>query len=449
LDTIRWHFNPPAAPSQGGIWESCVKLVKTHLRKLIADESYTYEEFETIIIFIEGILNSRPLTPVSDDPLDLEALTPAHFLTGPSPLTLFENDYTHIRLNRLDRYQLVIRRQQDLWRRWQLDYITALQKRDKWTKLKPNVQIGDMVLIIDDQTPALHWKIGRIKDIHPGDDGVVRVTTIETDTSYEPTSRGQLIKTSKQMIRPITKLVRLPMRHDDNSDCSPRTPADTTTSSITTAVKKSCRISIPAWHWLYTILSIVASVPINHASSCVANLHQPNSSRSSDLFPISDTRTTNIVAAILLVFSVLGVIGNVVTIVAILLSPRLRRNHVHWFVISLCASDLLFSATTLPMTTVRYLHRGWIFGSLLCKLYAFSLYGNVICSLANILAITVNRYIKVVYFPWYPLRCTDQTVLLTIGIIWLSSFGALLPSFVGLWGDLGPKTRSQSVYYSS
>ncbi|RLU23334.1 hypothetical protein DMN91_003538 [Ooceraea biroi] len=75
-----WRFNPPAAPHFGGKWEAAVKSVKFHLRRLIGDTSLTYEEFNIVLIQIEAILNSQPLCPLSDDPADLEALTPAHFL---------------------------------------------------------------------------------------------------------------------------------------------------------------------------------------------------------------------------------------------------------------------------------------------------------------------------------------------------------------------------------
>lgn len=75
-----WRFNPPAASHFDGKWEAAVKSVKFHLRCLIGDSQLTYEEFSTLLIQIEAILNFRPLCPLSDDPADLEVLTPAHFL---------------------------------------------------------------------------------------------------------------------------------------------------------------------------------------------------------------------------------------------------------------------------------------------------------------------------------------------------------------------------------
>ncbi|CAG7818098.1 unnamed protein product [Allacma fusca] len=79
LTTIRWHFNPPRAPHQGGVWESCVKLIKHYLKRILDQDSYNWEELDTILVFTEALVNSRPLTPLTEDPEDLDVLTPAHF----------------------------------------------------------------------------------------------------------------------------------------------------------------------------------------------------------------------------------------------------------------------------------------------------------------------------------------------------------------------------------
>ena len=79
---IQWHFNPPAAPSFGGLWEAAVKSLKYHMKRVIGDQTLTYEELSTLLSGIEVCLNSRPLVPITDDPSDLSVLTPAHFLIG-------------------------------------------------------------------------------------------------------------------------------------------------------------------------------------------------------------------------------------------------------------------------------------------------------------------------------------------------------------------------------
>ncbi|XP_036147416.1 uncharacterized protein LOC118647173 [Monomorium pharaonis] len=177
---IEWHFNPPLSPHFGGIWEAAVKSFKHHLKRVIGDRLFTFEELNTLAIEIEAILNSRPLCPISTDPNDPVALTPAHFLVG-QPLTLLpEDNYLYVSDNRLSSWRLITKARQDFWRRWNQEYLTELQKRQKWTGSDSELQIGSIVILIDRNQPCMRWQLGRVVETHPGDDGVVRVATIKT-----------------------------------------------------------------------------------------------------------------------------------------------------------------------------------------------------------------------------------------------------------------------------
>jgi len=84
---IKWRFNPPAALHMGGSWESLVKSIKTALRVILNQRAPREEVLQTVITEAEAIINSRPLTHVSLDHRDAEALTPNHFLMGTSSVS--------------------------------------------------------------------------------------------------------------------------------------------------------------------------------------------------------------------------------------------------------------------------------------------------------------------------------------------------------------------------
>lgn len=181
---IQWHFSPPHAPHVGGLWEAAVKSFKKHLVRVSGhDMIFTYEEFNTLIIEIEAILNSRPLTPLSSDPNDPIAITPGHFLIGDSLTNLRGPDYTSTPSNRLSTWEHIQKVKQHFWNRWSSEYLNELIVRTKWENSGPNILEGAIVLLREDNLPPAQWALGRIIECYPGSDGVVRTVLVKTAKS--------------------------------------------------------------------------------------------------------------------------------------------------------------------------------------------------------------------------------------------------------------------------
>ncbi|XP_046388265.1 uncharacterized protein LOC124157511 [Ischnura elegans] len=178
-----WRFNPPTAPHFGGIWEAAVKSTKHHLRRVIGETKLTFEELSTLLCQVEACLNSRPLVPLSDDPNDIQALTPAHFLIQSSSYLIPEPALIEENIPTLKRWQMVQQMLQHYWRRWSREYLQSLQQRQKWATSTPNIKAGDLVIACNDNTPPARWQLARVIKVHPGDDGYVRVVTIQTANS--------------------------------------------------------------------------------------------------------------------------------------------------------------------------------------------------------------------------------------------------------------------------
>lgn len=195
-ESIEWHFNPPSAPHMGGLWERSIRSVKDHLVRLVGLQILTFEELYTVFVQIEAVLNSRPLTVISTDPNDLNALTPGHFLTLEPLTALPDPDTTELPLNRLTRYQLLLRIHRDFWKRWSSEYLHSLQQRSKWTEPLSNIKEGSLVLIKNEQTNPLVWPLARVTKLYTGSDNVARVAEVKTVNGV--------------LKRPLTKLCPLP-----------------------------------------------------------------------------------------------------------------------------------------------------------------------------------------------------------------------------------------------
>ncbi|XP_036340672.1 uncharacterized protein LOC118750048 [Rhagoletis pomonella] len=197
---VLWQFIPAGSPNFGGIWEAGIKSTKHHLKRTIGSATLTFEEFYTVLKQIEAVLNSRPLCALTDDPNDLSALTPGHFLVGGPILATPEPSLLEVDTSRLKRWKQVQQMQQDFWERWSYEYLRELQVRHKWFQRKDNLKVGNLVLLRDERAPPTYWPLGRIIEVHPGDDGVVRVATIRTASSV--------------LKRAISKLIVLPIEDE-------------------------------------------------------------------------------------------------------------------------------------------------------------------------------------------------------------------------------------------
>lgn len=177
---IQFHFIPPYASHFGGLWEAGVKSCKHHLRRVIGNAHLTYEELNTVLTQVEAVLNSRPLSPLSTDPDDLQPLSPAHFLIGRTMTSPVHEDLTEKPTHALTRYQRAEQMRQHFWARWSKEYVSELQERIKWKQHTDDLAAHTLVLIKDDNLPPLKWAMGRIIKTFPGNDGISRVADIKT-----------------------------------------------------------------------------------------------------------------------------------------------------------------------------------------------------------------------------------------------------------------------------
>ena len=234
---IEKDFILAAAPWWGGFYERLVRSVKGPLRKTLGKARLTYEEMETILIEVECVVNSRPLTYMEEDNVT-EPLTPSHLLTGRNimkhPVATARPRICHLDLVNRTRYlqQLMIL----FWNKFRKCYLAELRehhmhqsKRIK-TDTNASLAVDDVVVIKDDDfSPRSSWRIGRVDSLIQGRDGMVRGGVIATVS--KDGKRGK-------MTRPVQKLIPLEVRPNegDNSaivnDSSPSSNVSDVTSGI-------------------------------------------------------------------------------------------------------------------------------------------------------------------------------------------------------------------------
>ncbi|XP_038064113.1 uncharacterized protein LOC119734635 [Patiria miniata] len=211
-DYPEFKMNAPTASHTGGAWERLIRSVRRVLQALM-EHSGTQLDDESLRTFMceaAAIVNSRPLSVTTlNESTALEPLTPNHLLTLKSSVVLPPpGEFQRVDVYSQKRWRRVQYLANEFWNRWKGEFVQNLQARQKWTRRVPDVQVGDVVLIVNNNLPRNQWQLGRISEAIPGTDGQVRrVKLVVADRSLDV--KGKRTRPVTTLERPIQKLVVL------------------------------------------------------------------------------------------------------------------------------------------------------------------------------------------------------------------------------------------------
>ena len=191
---IEWHFNPPKASEMGGVWERQIRTVRKCLSGILNPKVALDDEvLSTALCEAENLVNSRPITKVSQDPEE-GALTPNHLLMMRANDT---DDNMTFNLGAIYRrnWKKVCMLRDQFWNKWVKEYLLELQQRKKWTRQHEEFSENELVLLVEANIPRSQWPLGIITKVITGRDGLTREVEVKTNSS--------------RLRRPVTKLVKL------------------------------------------------------------------------------------------------------------------------------------------------------------------------------------------------------------------------------------------------
>jgi hypothetical protein len=143
---------------------------------------------------VAGMLNRRPHPLASNDPEDLGSIAARKFLNLPATSDLPAGDIRRALPRDHIRY---VKKMANLFRDlWTKIFLPALVPRRKWVAEERNFEVGDSIMLSDNNWLPNQWKAGRIIEVCPGSDGFVRVVKVKTDCGeyLRPTHRLVLLE---------------------------------------------------------------------------------------------------------------------------------------------------------------------------------------------------------------------------------------------------------------
>ena len=166
----------------GGVWERMIRSVRKVLAGVCRNQVTDDEGLSTLFCNVASIVNSRPLTPVSDDPNDFEPITPNHLLLLRSGYTLPADVFVKGDCYSKRRWRQIQYLADEFWRRWVREYLPLLQLR-QGVGSDVSVKKGEVVLVGDKTTPRGKWPLGRIEEIKTGREGAIRSVMVREGNS--------------------------------------------------------------------------------------------------------------------------------------------------------------------------------------------------------------------------------------------------------------------------
>eukprot|EP00794_Sanderia_malayensis_P007573 gene7573-biopygen6100 len=182
---ISWQFNLSKAPWWGGQFERLIGLIKQSLYKTIGRAQLKWNELEEVILDVETALNNRPLGYIEDD-IQQPILTPNVMMFG-IPNKLVEEDPEDEEDKDMKKRANYLKRCKELlWKRWTAEYIRGLRERHqlKHPMKSPNLEVGDVVIIKNEDRNRGKWNLGIVEELISGKDGVVRGARLRAGKSY-------------------------------------------------------------------------------------------------------------------------------------------------------------------------------------------------------------------------------------------------------------------------
>lgn len=201
-EQIRFVFNPPAAPHFGGCWEREIRSLKAALRVTIGAQTVSEEVLRTVLVEIEGILNSKPLGYTSSDIADPDPITPNCLLMGRRDTSLPQVVYEGPDMLGRRRWKHSQILADHFWKHFLTHYLPGLQARQKWRTDTAELQVGEVVMIVDNQLPRALWPVGKVVQVFPGADKRIRSAEVSVK--------------DKKYVRPVARLISLPVLPEEN-----------------------------------------------------------------------------------------------------------------------------------------------------------------------------------------------------------------------------------------
>ena len=207
---VQWRFNLERASWWGGVFERLIQSTKRCLKKVIGQAKLNYDELQTLVIEVEGVLNSKPLTYVYVD--IKQALAPGHLLSGRKIVSLPDiSEFNSEEIEEISSHELLTKRSlylsalmKHFWKRWLREYLVDLREHHRIQTASKSglkqIKTGGIVTVYDEGLKKGFWRLGKVESLIAGRDNVIRGAMVKVSSKGKKPIR---IKRALQPLYPL------------------------------------------------------------------------------------------------------------------------------------------------------------------------------------------------------------------------------------------------------
>ena len=189
--------------------ESLIRTVKRTVKTVYGhNQRLSYPEYCTLGYAVADMVNSRPIGVASQDEDVISVLTPNSLILGRNSSSN-PRCYPEGRVvPRLTEVNSIVKQ---FWKTWVSSCKPALILHRKWNAEVRNLLVGDVVLVLDKDSLTNSYRVAKVTEATPSDDGKVRSVKV-VYKRYKKEEEGTLKYTggsSTEVTRSVQNLVLL------------------------------------------------------------------------------------------------------------------------------------------------------------------------------------------------------------------------------------------------
>ena len=181
------------------------------MKKILGQARLNYDELQTLVIEVEGVLNSRPLTYVYVNDIE-QALTPGHLLSGRKIVSLPEiSEFNSEETEEILSHELLTKRSlylitlmKHFWKTWWTEYLADLREHHRMQTASKSglkqIKTGDIVTVYDEGLKKGFWRLGKVESLIAGRNDVIRGAVVKVSSKGKKQIR---IKRALQALYPL------------------------------------------------------------------------------------------------------------------------------------------------------------------------------------------------------------------------------------------------------